>query len=83
MKFITLTLRLAETEHIDLVSFFWSSHFFGYLDYVPELEQLPYVVLSRRLNRVVYTNMLEGRLSDVGKFIRQEIAAGKMNLDLK
>jgi hypothetical protein len=70
-------LRLAETERIGLVSFFWSGQFFGYLDYSPELERLPYGELTRRLNRGVYQNMLDGRLSVVGEFLRNELSAGK------
>jgi hypothetical protein len=76
-KFITLMLRLAETEHIKLVSFFWSNQFFGYLDYSPELERLPYRELTQRFNLLVYRNMLEGKLSTVGKLIKQKAKGGR------
>ncbi|MBN1662037.1 MAG: hypothetical protein JW943_00400 [Deltaproteobacteria bacterium] len=73
-KFITVMLRLAETEHIGLVSFFWSSQFFGYLDYSPEMEQMPYRELTQQFNRVVYRNMLDGKLSVLGEFMQREIS---------
>lgn len=69
-KFIALVLKLARTEHVSLVSFFWSGIFFGYLDYTPELERLPYRELAQRHNRVVYRNMREGTLTGTGKFHR-------------
>jgi hypothetical protein len=72
-KFIRMMLRLAETAGIELVSFFWSNQFFGYIDYSPELEPLPYRKLNQRFTRIVYTNMLDGRLSTVGELIKQAL----------
>lgn len=71
IKFIKMVLHLAEEEKISLVSFFWSNFFFSYLDYSPELEKLSYRDLVRRNNRLVYQNMLEGKLSPVGEFFRK------------
>ena len=70
-KFITLMLSLAAEERVSLVSFFWSSLFFSYLDYTPELDRLPYAELTRRHNRTVYAAMQEGRLSDVGRHLQR------------
>lgn len=72
-KFITLILGLAEQERIGLVSFFWSSLLFGYLDYVSELESLSYAELNRRHNQVVYKNMQDGKYSLIGEFLRQVV----------
>jgi len=70
-KFITLMLGLAAEERVSLVSFFWSSLFFSYLDYTPGLDRLPYAELTRRHNRTVYSAMQEGQLSDVGRHLQR------------
>jgi polyhydroxybutyrate depolymerase len=70
-KFITLMLRLAAEERVSLVSFFWSSLCFSYLDTTPELDQLPYAELTRRHNRTVYAAMQDGRLSEVGRHLQR------------
>lgn len=70
-KFIAVMLKLAEEECIGLVSFFWSSLFFSYLDYTPELDGLPYGELTRRHNLAVYTAMQEGLFSDVGRHLQR------------
>jgi len=69
-KFIALILKLARTEHVSLVSFFWSGMLFGYLEYTPELERLPYRELAQRHNRVVYQNLQSGTLSGTGEYYR-------------
>jgi hypothetical protein len=82
-KFVMLMLRLADTERIGLVSFFWSNQLFGYLDYSPELEGLPYHELNQRYNRVVYQNMREGRLSTVGELLQRVTASGDRRTGFK
>ena len=82
-KFVMLMLRLAETERIGLVSFFWSNQLFGYLTYSPELERLPYHELTQRHNRAVYENMREGKLSTVGEFLQRVTASGEHRMDSK
>ncbi len=73
-KFITLMLRLAETEHLGLVSFFWSNELFAYLDYSPELDQMPYRQSNRRFTQTVFGNMTRGKLSAVGEYLQRAIA---------
>ncbi len=80
-KFITMMLRIAETEHIGLVSFFWSNQFFSYLDYSTELERLPYRELDQRHNRAVFQNMQQRKLSPVGEYLKQAIADGERKTD--
>lgn len=70
-KFITLMLRLAAEERVSLVSFFWSSLCFSYLETTPELDRLPYAELTRRHNRAVYAAMQDGRLSEVGRHLQR------------
>ena len=73
-KFVTMMLRLCETEHVGLISFFWSNQLFAYLDYAPELEHLPYRELNQRFTRAAYGNMREGKFSSVGELLRQTTA---------
>ena len=78
-KFIALMLKLARTEHISLVSFFWSGLFFGDLDHTPELDRLPYRELARRHNQAVYQNMRQGVLTGTGKFYRDAVTKAHQN----
>ena len=77
-KFMRLIVRLAKTEQISLVSFFWSSYFFAYLDYAPELDRLSYQEVARKHNRYVTEAMGNGTLSATGEYYRSVITgAGK------
>jgi len=72
-KFFTLMMRLAKTEHIGLVSFFWSNELFAYLDYALELDQMPYRQSNQRFTQTVFRNMMYGKLSPVGEYLQQTI----------
>ncbi len=78
-KFIALILKLARTEHVSLVSFFWSGMLFGYLEYTPELERVPYRELTQRYNRVVYQNLQGGTLSGTGQYYRDVMLKAPRN----
>lgn len=73
-KFMQLVVKLAQSEHISLVSFFWSGLFFGQIDYAPELDRLPYRELTQRHNRIVFENMKRGILSPTGEYYRQIVS---------
>ncbi len=76
-KFISMMLRVAETERIGLVSFFWSHQLFAYLDYSPKLERLPYRELNQLYTQAVFQNMLQGKLSGVGEHLQRIIAGAE------
>jgi polyhydroxybutyrate depolymerase len=80
-KFITLMLALAAEERVGLVSFFWSNLFFSYLDYTPDFDRLPYAELTRLHNRVVYSAMQKGQLSDVGRHLQSAVQPEKRPSD--
>jgi hypothetical protein len=53
-KFMTLMFELARHEQVTLLSYYWSSFFYGNLDYSSELDRIPYQDLTRRVNQKAF-----------------------------
>lgn len=69
-KFIALMLKLAREERIGLVSFFWSSELFAYLDHSPKLERMPFARARQLHGRTAWLAIQEGRFSATGQYLR-------------
>ena len=69
-KFMTLMFDLAKHEQVSLLSFFWSSFFYGNLDYTPELDQIPYQELMGRMNPKVFAAIRARTPNELGEYLR-------------
>lgn len=58
VEFLTTVGRVAHYLKVDFVAFFWSRHFYGYLDYTGATRSLPPAALFRLVNRTAAGNML-------------------------
>jgi hypothetical protein len=69
-KFIALMLKLAREERIGLVSFFWSSELFAYLDYSPSLDWRRYAKIRQLHGQAAYRAILDGKFTPTGDYLR-------------
>lgn len=74
-RFLRLVSDFARAEGIRLVSPFWTTFFFAYVDYDPRLERLPYPQLVKEVNTIAARAVVEDRFSETGKFYGRLIAA--------
>jgi len=65
--FIRNMVGLADATQMDLVSFFWTRNFFGYLEYGPTTKNLSTAEVNRALNQLCLRNVLAGNLSPPGE----------------
>jgi hypothetical protein len=75
-RFLRFISDFARAERVRLISPFWSTFFFAYLDYDSRLAQLPYPELVKELNTIAARAVIDGRFSDTGKFYRDLIKRG-------
>jgi hypothetical protein len=68
--FMTLMFDLARHEQVAVLSFYWSSFFFGNLDYTLELDSLPYQGLMSRLNQKASAAMRAKSPNALGEHFR-------------
>jgi hypothetical protein len=61
----------AKVEGIDYISPFWSTQFFGYVDYTSSTAALSYQDLATALSRVASQNILNNQFSSTGTFYGQ------------
>ncbi len=69
-KFTTLMMKLAREERIGLVSFFWSSELFAYLDYTSGLDWRRFAKLRQLHGQAAWQAIQEGRFSATGEHLR-------------
>jgi hypothetical protein len=67
---MTLMFELARHEQVTLLSFYWSSFFYGNLDYSSELDRIPYQDLTRRVNQKAFAAIRAQTPDDLGKFFQ-------------
>jgi hypothetical protein len=72
-QFIKLMTELARKTDADLVSFFWSPYLFNTLDYAPADDMLPSNQLRRLSNKAAVDALLNGQVSEIGKYLSQTI----------
>lgn len=74
-RFVQILARWAWTAGAHLVSFFWSTYLFAYLDYDPTTAVLPYGALRARVDRQVVHSLLTGQASPTGQRLKTLIAS--------
>jgi hypothetical protein len=75
-RYLRLVSDFARAQRISLVSPFWSTYFFSYLDYDAGTATLPYSDLMREVNSRASRSVMDGRFSDTGVFYH-DLIAGK------
>ena len=73
-KFLRVMTQLADLTQADFLSFFWSMYFWGYAEYDPKLEKLPYSQVRQQANQIAYKNLQANQLSATGTAYRDLIA---------
>ena len=68
-KFMTLIYQLAVDEHVSLLSFFWSSFFYGNLQYTPEMENISYKDFMHLLNQRSYGAIRNSNPTKLGEYL--------------
>ena len=76
-KFLATMARIAHAENIEFISAFWSTAFYAYLDYAPDLETTPYNQVMTQWNTEATPNLLEGQYSLTGELYQQLINGGQ------
>ncbi len=76
-KFIALMLKLAREERIGLVSFFWSSELFAYLDHSSSLDWRRYAKVRQLHGQAAYRAILDGKFSPTGEYLRTLLNEGR------
>jgi hypothetical protein len=66
-KFLRLIAQLARAERFDYISPFWTTYFFGSVDFTGETANLAYRQLTERVNRTAVENLLAGRTTPLGE----------------
>jgi hypothetical protein len=77
-QFIATMGRLSHYLQVDFISFFWSRHFYGYVEYDEATRRLPPAELFRLANRAAVQNMMADppRLTQTGLAFQRLSEAG-------
>lgn len=75
VRFVQLMANIAQLQGFEYVSFYWSTYFFGYVDYADAPQGTPPAQLFAQENRIAYANLRQGILSPTGEAL-QELLAG-------
>jgi hypothetical protein len=70
-RFITALGRWAQAQPAEFVSFFWAQHLFGYVDYVPKMEQVSPAELQQLGTRAAVPNIVARRPTASGEAFRR------------
>ena len=65
-RFLRLITKVARVERFDYISPFWTTYFFGSVDYTAETANLPYQEITERVNRKAVENILAGKTTPLG-----------------
>jgi hypothetical protein len=77
-QFLAMIVKLAQQEHIEYISPFWTNYFFAYLDEDSDVRSdMPYQELINAANKGVVRNMIAGKFSSTGEFYRTLIQNSK------
>lgn len=77
-KFLEGLVKLAHYKKVDYISPFWSTNFFGVVEYTKETAGVGPLARLSLGRREAYKNLHVGRLTETGKFYRQLIANYKI-----
>jgi hypothetical protein len=70
-EFLARIVKSAQLEGIDYISPFWSTYFFGYIDYDPTTAGLSYADSFVMVNKIAAQNMLSDSFTSTGTFYGQ------------
>ncbi|MGA2916925.1 hypothetical protein [Methanoregula sp.] len=71
--FLSTLAESAKVNHIDYISPFWGTYFFGYTDYSPAIDALGYNGRANAVNTIASAHIRDGTLSPTGEFYQQLI----------
>jgi hypothetical protein len=74
-RFLEVLAKLANYENYEFISPFWSTYFFGYINYDSSTKDLPYTELRQLDNIAASQNMLNHKLSGAGLTYQKLISA--------
>lgn len=72
-QFLASMARFSRQYRVEFVSPFWSSFFFGQLDYSPDVAALSYGEITARANRIEAQNLLADKFTPTGEFYKKLI----------
>jgi len=78
-QFLAALVKAAQVAKIDYVSPFWTTFFFGYVDYDSGTAQLPYGQLVTLLNQNAASNIVADQFTSTGQFYGALIANAAAN----
>jgi hypothetical protein len=67
-QFLDLMTHVADRTQSDVLSFFWSSFFFGNVEYTPALDAASYQEVSRAVNQIANADLVADRFSPLGEY---------------
>ncbi|MGD0079920.1 MAG: hypothetical protein ABSB80_04645 [Methanoregula sp.] len=67
-QFLSTLAQSARVNHIEYISPFWGTYFFGYADYSPALDVMSYSDRANAVNTIASANIRDGILSPTGTF---------------
>lgn len=65
-KFLSLMAKSAQIANIEYISPFWTTFFFAYVEYTPEIADLSYQEASSLVNQIAAANILSGTYTSTG-----------------
>jgi len=72
-QFLGTMTRAARQENIEYISPFWSTYFFGYVDYTPATDVMNFSDRMNTVNRVASGNILTRQLTPTGQYYKDLI----------
>jgi hypothetical protein len=73
-KFLDVLVKFADQSHAESISPYWSTYFFGVIDYQPRLERASYAQIRQLVDQAAIKNLKRGILSSTGEYYKQLIA---------
>ncbi len=70
-QFLSIIVKSARLKNIEYISPFWTTFFFGYVDYSPSTARLSYSEIAAMVNRIAAMNILADKFTSTGEFYRK------------
>ena len=67
IQFLEFMVKLAKIKNIEYISPFWTTYFFGYVDYGIMTRNLSFAQLREKVNKEAVKNMLEDKFTRTGE----------------
>jgi len=72
-QFLSTLAQSARVNHIEYISPFWGTYFFGYADYSPAIDAMSYSDRANAVNAIAAANIRGGILTPTGTFYHELI----------